>query len=132
MLATFATITLHTTTYVVTGRSNGLPDITRSVQIAVVRRRRGRRTTAVRIVDAGDATQLVARQQALHWYPVSVEVREVVHPPLGSFDATDEGRDAMLDAVRALQIAKYEVDEWGLEWSGRTPARLIDDAGGVR
>lgn len=133
MLETVATITLHTTSYVVTGRPGGLPDLTRPVEIAVVRRRRGRRTTSVRIVDEGDATRLVARQQALRWFPASAPaLHEVVHPPLGSFDATDEGRDEMLAAVRALQISKYEVDEWGSEWSGRTPARLIEDAGGVR
>lgn len=98
-----ASIVVHTARYTV--RREGRPDLVRPVEIAVVRRQRDGRTTRIHVIDRGDATRVLAHREAMSYaHGGAIRRTEVDHGDLGTFGATDEDRDAVLERIRALDI----------------------------
>lgn len=101
-----ATITIHTLPYIL-NRDGVLTECFH--ELAVVRRKRtttnGNTSTTKRfIVDAGQATATRARRSALRLGAKEVFIYAKEHPSLGEFHGTDEGRDALLNAIKDLNL----------------------------
>lgn len=128
MNTTTATITMHTAGFSVVGETK-----LRLVQIAVVRRRRGGKTTRVHVVDSGAATVSTAWRVAtrmLRGESLPVRQTTVDHGHLGEFAKTNEERSRLLAAIHGMNLGIGEVasDPDGNTWAGRSPLVVNDDA----